>query len=152
MCIRDRGEADWAQAFIPQIQEQFLDADPEHNKFFVAPTTGSATLFMNLQQKPFDDVAFRQALAWVIDRDAYVDIAREGASEPVWSVTGLSSILEDEIQPEFQGEEYSVDAEKARDLLEGAGYTWKDDALIDPDGTPVSVSYTHLTLPTTPYV
>ena len=133
-----QGEADWAQAFIPQIQEQFLDADPEHNKFFVAPTTGSATLFMNLQQKPFDDVAFRQALAWVIDRDAYVDIAREGASEPVWSVTGLSSILEDEIQPEFQGQEYSVDAEKARDLLESAGYTWKDDALIDPDGTPVS--------------
>lgn len=133
-----QGEADWAQAFIPQIQEQFLDADPEHNKYFVAPTTGSATLFMNLQQKPFDDVAFRQALAWVIDRDAYVDIAREGASEAVWSVTGLSSILEDEIQPEFQGEEYSVDAEKARDLLESAGYTWKDDALIDPEGTPVS--------------
>ncbi|OAN41203.1 ABC transporter substrate-binding protein [Microbacterium sp. H83] len=133
-----QGEADWAQAFIPQIQEQFLDADPEHNKYFVAPTTGSATLFMNLHEKPFDDVAFRQALAWVIDRDAYVDIAREGASEPVWSVTGLSTILEDEIQPDFQGEEYSVDAEKARELLTSAGYTWDGDALIDPDGTPVS--------------
>ncbi|MFB8189217.1 ABC transporter substrate-binding protein [Microbacterium sp. NPDC055988] len=132
------GDADWAQAFIPQIQEQFLDADPEHNKFWAAPTTGSATLFMNLQQKPFDDPAFRQALAWVIDRDAYVDIAREGASEAVWSVTGLSSILEDEIQPEFKDVDYSVDAEKARDLLETAGYTWKDDALIDPDGAPVS--------------
>lgn len=132
------GDADWAQAFIPQIEEQFLSADPEHNKFLASPTTGSATLFMNLQQKPFDDPAFRQALAWVIDRDAYVDIAREGASEPVWSVTGLSSILEDEIQPEFQGVDYTVDAEKARDLLETAGYTWKDDALIDPDGTPVS--------------
>ncbi|WP_091229355.1 ABC transporter substrate-binding protein [Microbacterium sp. 3J1] len=133
-----QGEADWAQAFIPQIQEQFLDADPEHNKFYVAPTTGSATLFMNLHEKPFDDVAFRQALAWVIDRDAYVDIAREGASEPVWSVTGLSSILEDEIQPDFQGQEYSVDADKARELLTSAGYTWDGDALIDPDGTPVS--------------
>ncbi|MGO4490303.1 ABC transporter substrate-binding protein [Microbacterium sp. 2RAF4] len=132
------GDADWAQAFIPQIEEQFLSADPEHNKFLASPTTGSATLFMNLQQKPFDDPAFRQALAWVIDRDAYVDIAREGASEPVWSVTGLSSILEDEIQPEFEGVDYKVDAEKARDLLETAGYTWKDDALIDPDGTPVS--------------
>ncbi|NYF29504.1 MULTISPECIES: ABC transporter substrate-binding protein [unclassified Microbacterium] len=132
------GDADWAQAFIPQIEEQFLSADPEHNKFLASPTTGSATLFMNLQQKPFDDPAFRQALAWVIDRDAYVDIAREGASEPVWSVTGLSSILEDEIQPEFEGFDYKVDAEKARDLLETAGYTWKDDALIDPEGTPVS--------------
>ena len=53
-------------------------------------------------------------------------------------MTGLSSILEDEIQPEFVGQEYSVDAEKARDLLTTAGYTWNDDALVDPDGTPVS--------------
>ncbi len=53
-------------------------------------------------------------------------------------MTGLSSILDDEIQPEFKDVDYSVDAEKARDLLETAGYTWKDDALIDPDGAPVS--------------
>ena len=133
-----QGEADWAQAFIPQIQEQFLDADPEHNKFWAAPTTGSAHPVTTLQPAPFDAPPFRQALAWVIERGAYGAIAREGASEPVWSVTGLSSILDDEIQPEFEGQEYAVDAEKARDLLESAGYTWKDDALIDPDGTPVS--------------
>ncbi len=133
-----QGEADWAQAFIPQIEEQFLSVDPEHNRFFSAPTTGSATLFMNLTEKPFDDPAFREALAWVIDRDAYVDIAREGASEAVWSVTGLSSILEDEIQPEFAGQDYAVDPEKARELLTTAGYTWQGDALMDPDGAPVS--------------
>ena len=132
------GEADWAQAFIPQIKEQYLDVDPDHNNFFVAPTTGSATLFMNLQEKPFNDVAFRQALAWVIDRDAYVDIAREGASEAVWNVTGLSSILKDEIQPEFEGKDYKVDSEKAREILTAAGYTWKDDKLMDKDGSPVS--------------
>jgi peptide/nickel transport system substrate-binding protein len=133
-----QGEADWAQAFIPQLQQQFLDVDPEYNRFWAAPTTGSATLFMNLHEKPFDDVAFREALAWVIDRDDYVDIAREGASEPVWSVTGLSSILEDEILPEFQGQEYSVDVEQAREILTEAGYTWEGDALVDPDGEPVS--------------
>lgn len=134
------GEADWAQAFIPQIEDSYLAAD-EHNQFLAAPTNGAGTLFMNLQEKPFNDVALRQALAWTIDRQAYVDIAREGASEAIWSVTGLGSLLEGEVIPDLKGEDYSVDLDKAKQILTDAGYTWNgDDALIDPDGEPVSFS------------
>ncbi|WP_169581072.1 MULTISPECIES: ABC transporter substrate-binding protein [Microbacterium] len=133
------GEADWAQAFIPQIEDSYLSADPD-NKFLVSPTAGAGTLFMNLQAEPFDDPALRQALAWTIDRQAYVDIAREGASEAVWSVTGLGTLLEDEIIPEYAGQNYSVDVDKAREILTDAGYTWEGDALLDPDGEAVSFS------------
>ncbi|KQZ83238.1 ABC transporter substrate-binding protein [Microbacterium sp. Root166] len=133
------GEADWAQAFIPQIEDSYLSADPD-NKFLVSPTAGAGTLFMNLQTKPFNDPALREALAWTIDRQAYVDIAREGASEVVWSVTGLGALLEDEILPEYAGQEYSVDVEKARQILTDAGYTWSGESLVDPDGEAVSFS------------
>ena len=133
------GEADWAQAFIPQIQDSYLSADPD-NKFLVSPTAGAGTLFMNLQTKPFNDPALRQALAWTIDRQAYVDIAREGASEAVWSVTGLGALLEDEVIPEYQGQNYSVDVDKAREILTDAGYTWDGETLIDPDGEAVTFS------------
>lgn len=133
------GEADWAQAFIPQIQASYLDADPD-NQFLVSPTAGAGTLFFNLQTKPFNDPALREALAWTIDRDAYVDIAREGASEAVWNVTGLGTLLEDEIAPEYKDENYSVDVDKAKDILTDAGYTWESDKLIDPDGEAVSFS------------
>jgi peptide/nickel transport system substrate-binding protein len=133
------GEADWAQAFIPQIEESYLAAD-EDNHFLVSPTAGSGTLFMNLQTKPFNDPALREALAWTIDRDAYVDIAREGASSAVWSATGLSSLLEDEILPEYAGEDYEVDVDTAKQILTDAGYTWQDEKLIDPDGEAVTFS------------
>lgn len=133
------GEADWAQAFIPQIEDSYLAAD-EDNHFLVSPTAGAGTIFFNLQTEPFDDPALRQALAWTIDRQAYVDIAREGASEAVWNVTGLGTLLEDEIIDEYQGVDYSVDIDKAKQILTDAGYTWKDDKLIDPDGTAVSFS------------
>jgi peptide/nickel transport system substrate-binding protein len=133
------GEADWAQAFIPQIESSYLSAD-EHNQFLVSPTAGAGTLFMNLQEKPFNDPALRQALAWTIDRQAYVDIAREGASEPIWNVTGLGSVLEGDIIDEYQGVDYSVDVDKARGVLEDAGYTWESDKLVDPDGETVSFS------------
>ena len=133
------GEADWAQAFIPQIESSYLSAD-ENNQFLASPTAGAATLFMNLQTKPFNNPALRQALAWTIDRQAYVDIAREGASEAVWNVTGLGELLQGELIPEYQGEDYSVDIDRARGILEDAGYTWSDEKLIDPDGEPVTFS------------
>lgn len=133
------GEADWAQAFIPQIEQSFLAAD-DANQFLVSPTAGAGTLFMNLQTKPFDNVALREALAWTIDRDAYVDIAREGASDAVWNVTGLGKLLSDEIIPEYKDQNYSVDVDKAKSILTDAGYTWKSDKLIDPDGEAVSFS------------
>jgi peptide/nickel transport system substrate-binding protein len=133
------GEADWAQAFLPQIKESYLDADPD-NQFLVSPTAGAGTLFMNLQTKPFNNPALREALAWTIDRQAYVDIAREGASEAVWNVTGLGALLEDEIAPEYKDADYSVDVDKAKDILTDAGYTWESDKLIDPDGEAVSFS------------
>ncbi len=133
------GDADWAQAFIPQIESSYLSAD-ENNHFVAAPTAGAGTLFMNLQTKPFNNPALRQALAWTIDRQAYVDIAREGASSVVWSTTGLGDLLSDEILPEYKNDDYSVNVEKARQVLTDAGYTWKSDNLIDPDGEAVSFS------------
>lgn len=133
------GDADWAQAFIPQIQDSYLAAD-DQNHFVVSPTAGAGTLFMNLQTKPFNNVALREALAWTIDREAYVDIAREGASAVVWSATGLGEVLEDEILADYKSENYSVNVDKARQVLTDAGYTWKSDNLIDPDGEPVSFS------------
>ncbi|WAC66121.1 ABC transporter substrate-binding protein [Agrococcus sp. SL85] len=131
------GEADWAQAFIPQIEASYLAAD-EHNQYLVSPTAGAGTLFMNLQSEPFDDIALRQALAWTIDRQAYVDIAREGSSSPVWSATGLGEVLEGEILPQHQDDVYAVDVERARGILEDAGYTWEAERLMDPEGEPVS--------------
>jgi len=133
------GDADWAQAFLPQIEESYLSVDPD-NQFLVSPTAGAGTLFMNLQTKPFNNPALREALAWTIDREAYVDIAREGASEAVWNVTGLGTLLEDEIAPEFQGVDYKVDIDKAKDILTDAGYSWESEKLIDPDGEAVSFS------------
>lgn len=134
------GEADWAQAFIPQIDKSFLAAD-EHNQFLVSPTAGAATLFMNLQKKPFNNVALREALAWTVDRQAYVDIAREGASQAIWSPTGLGEILDKEILPDYQGKEYKVDIDKAKQILTDAGYTWNgSDKLVDPDGEVVTFS------------
>jgi peptide/nickel transport system substrate-binding protein len=133
------GDADWAQAFIPDVQSAFVDKDPEHNVFWAANVMAPDVLFVNHTRKPFNDVAFRQAVNMVIDRAAHTEIARENAGPELTSVTGLPTpVGEQYISAEYAGEEFSIDVDGARAILEDAGYSWDGDALVDPDGEPVA--------------
>lgn len=133
------GDADWGQAFISDIENQYVNKDKEHNVFWPANVMAPDVLFVNHTKKPFNNVAFRQALNMVIDRPAHTTIARENAGPELTSVTGLPTpVGEQYISDEYKGKEFKIDVEGARKVLTDAGYTWKGDALIDPDGEPVS--------------
>ncbi|GAA1870854.1 ABC transporter substrate-binding protein [Myceligenerans crystallogenes] len=132
------GEADWAQAFIPNVQSAYVDKDPE-NVYWAATGLGIDAMFVNTETKPFDDVAFRRAMNLVVDRAKHAEIAREGGVSPLTSVTGLPSPAGDGfVAEEFAGQSYTVDVDAATALLEEAGYTGVGDKLVDPDGEPVT--------------
>jgi peptide/nickel transport system substrate-binding protein len=132
------GEADWAQAFIPNVQSAYLDKD-EDNVYWAAAGLGIDTMFVNTQTKPFSDVAFRRAMNLVVDREKHQAIAREGGVPELTSVTGLPTPAGDAfISDEYADETYGVDVEGAKQILSDAGYTWDGDALVDPDGEPVT--------------
>jgi len=133
------GDADWAQAFIPNVQQAFVDVDPEHNVYWAAAGLAIDTMFVNTVEKPFNDVAFRKAVNLVVDRPQHAAIAREGGVPALTSITGLPTPAGNAyIQPAFQGQEYTVDVDGARQVLTDAGYTWNGDTLIDPDGDTVT--------------
>ena len=133
------GEADWAQAFISNIQNAYLDKDKQHNVFWAANTLSPDVLFVNTQKKPFNDVAFRKAVNMVIDRPSHTKIAREDAGPVLKSITGLPTpVGEQYIAPDYKGKEFSIDVEGAKKVLKDAGYTWNGDKLVDPSGSPVS--------------
>ncbi|PFG33216.1 ABC transporter substrate-binding protein [Sanguibacter antarcticus] len=137
------GDADWAQAFIPNIQSAYLDKDPEHNVYWAPAGLGIDTMFVNTETKPFDDLAFRTAVNMVIDRDKHRTIAREGGVPALTSVTGLPTPVGDSyISEAYDGVSYTVDVDGAREVLADAGYTWDGDTLVDPDGTPVTFELT----------
>ncbi|WP_062076810.1 ABC transporter substrate-binding protein [Demequina globuliformis] len=132
------GDADWAQAFIPNVQSAYLDKD-ENNVYWAAAGLAIDTMYMNLEEKPFNDVAFRTAVNMVVDRAKHAEIAREGGVPELTSVTGLPTPVGDSyIAPDYQGANYEVDVDGARQVLEDAGYTWEGETLMDPDGEEVT--------------
>lgn len=74
------GDLDWADA-LPLQQLATLSKDPAFT-YVTSPTAGIPDfLSFNCAKAPFDKVAFREAVAWAVDRKQIRDIAYFGAGE-----------------------------------------------------------------------
>src|SRR6266508_25302 len=74
-------------------------------------------LLMNVTVKPFDDLRVRQAIAYAVDRQQYIDLALPGVAKPWYSPVpdGYSYVASDVPR-------YEQDIAKAKALLAEAGY------------------------------
>ncbi|OJX72853.1 ABC transporter substrate-binding protein [Leifsonia sp. 71-9] len=133
------GETDWAQIFITDYQKNYVDKDPKHNVFWGANILSPDMIVVNTTKAPFDNVAFRKAVNMVVDRKAHAEKARSNAGPELKNVTGIPQPTGDQyIAPDYKDQNFKVDVDGAKKVLTDAGYTWKDGALMDPSGNPVS--------------
>jgi peptide/nickel transport system substrate-binding protein len=88
------------------------------------------------KQSWFQDLRFRQAVSAAIDRDGIVRLVYGGRATAIWDqvTPGNKLWLDDKIGHPKQS------VERARELLQSAGYSWKNGALVDPRGTAVEFS------------
>ena len=96
-----------------------------------APDFGYYHLTFNVREEPFDDVAVRQALSHAIDKDTIIDVLLDGRGEPGSSVVAPSN-------PTWHNPDitrYDYDMDRARELLEEAGYGWDADGRIVAPGS-----------------
>jgi peptide/nickel transport system substrate-binding protein len=131
------GEWDWGTIAINNIDQVYVAKDP-HNKYF-NPLGGAVSLVLNLKKAPFDDVAFRKAVASAIDRKRISDKAENGA--PVASQTALVLPNEqDWLDPSIANQGYiETNVDQAKKTLQDAGYkTGSDGKLQGKDGKPIS--------------
>ena len=90
-----------------------------------------STLFLNITEKPLDDIRVREAIAYGVDRKAIVAFKGAGTSRAAVSVVPSGYLGTDEHASLF-----SYDPAKAKELLKEAGY---------PDGVTVKTIHTTLT-------
>ena len=86
--------------------------------------------FMNTQKAPFNDVKVREAMAYAINKEAYIQVVMNGYGSVATSMVG------EEVQHYKGNDPYSYDPEKAKELLKEAGY---------PDGFTTTLMYSNTT-------
>ena len=89
-----------------------------------------STLFLNITEKPLDDIRVREAIAYGVDRKAIVAFKGAGTSREAVSVVPSGYLGTDERAPLFP-----YDPAKAKELLKEAGY---------PDGLTIKTIHTTL--------
>ena len=85
-------------------------------------------LYLNNKEKPFDDVRVRQALCYAVDKQAVIDLAFDGYGIPLGtSMFPSFGKYYDESLTDY----YTLNVEKAKELLSEAGY---------PDGFEMTIT------------
>jgi len=115
---------------FPATYEKVLDKLPGVNAV-AAPAVGFHELGFNCWNDPrskgnplLRDVAIRQAIHWAIDKEAIVQTAMAGLAVPGTSlISPVQGIWHWDVPEEQQ---YRYDPEKAKQILEDAGYTDRD--------------------------
>jgi peptide/nickel transport system substrate-binding protein len=98
-------------------------------------TIGVEYAGFNLKRRPFDDPAFRRAMALAVNRDLLVAAAWKGEAVPTNSI--VSTVLDYWHNAEVDQNAY--DLEQAKQMLADAGYVLEDGKLHYPDGVTDSV-------------
>ena len=114
----------WEWPGDPGVLQDIVDAN-DHLGLFSAISIGMNYFAFNVRYAPFDNVAFRQAVAHTIPQQFIIDNIYNGFAAPADSF--VSAALEywrgcDEALPSY---DFSI--EGARALLESAGYNWDDE-------------------------
>ena len=87
-------------------------------------------IMLNTQKEPYTDKRVRQAIDYAIDKDAYIQVVKNGLS------TKADSVIAPAVQYHKGNEVRPYDVEKAKELLAEAGY---------PDGFTTTVMYANTT-------
>ncbi|MGP5267168.1 ABC transporter substrate-binding protein [Brachybacterium alimentarium] len=131
------GEIDWSGGFVANIDQIFVDHDPEHRGYWY-PGNGTVNLTFNLEKELFQDLELRRGISLAVDRREIAEIAYQQYFGPPHP-TGLPRpTFEEFIAEEYRDLEFEVDLEEAERVLDEAGYERGGDGIrVAPDGTPL---------------
>lgn len=132
-----RNQADYAYNQIPNVEQTYKARDPE-TYIYWWPVNNTNFLYLNTAKAPFDEVAFRRAVAMAIDKEDVTAKAYAGTTIGPANPTGIVPAQRKEwLNADLQEAGYGFDPDAAREMLEKAGYSYDGDTLLGKDGQPL---------------
>lgn len=124
------GAIDVAYFTLDTDQISNLEAEASRQGWQVISTDGKTVNYMvlNLNSEPLNNKEVRQALASIIDRNLLNERVLQGKAEPVYSLIPTKF---DGYKPVFQENYGDGNFDKAKELLEEAGYSQEKPAKIE---------------------
>ena len=130
-----------------------LSANPDLD-FSVNESDGFRYMAFNMRRAPMSDLAFRQAVSTVVNKELVAETVLAGGVIPGYTIINpalLDFYNPDAVrygwkdgEPMSEGDRF-VEAVK---ILKDAGYTWESEPVIDPENRdPVTTAGTGLTMP-----
>ena len=113
-----RGEVDFA-SIKPEMAETLTE---DGFVVIAGPHYWNKNLMINHNKKPLDNIMFRQALAYAIDQDEFVDKSLRGYGKP--ASYGLISSESQWANPDVL--DYTYDPDKAKEMISSLGYELKN--------------------------
>jgi peptide/nickel transport system substrate-binding protein len=116
----------------PSAEDALRLADDPNYEFISGPMPGQGhVMFPNVTKYPTDDIKVRQALIYATDKEKLVQIVWQDFQAPAYGpLTGATPGYNPAVETM-----YSYDPEKAKALLEEAGWTVGSDGIrVDKDG------------------
>lgn len=132
------GQVDWAGAFMPDIQKQYVDKDPKNHTYLNESQLYLTNLIPNLEKAPFNDPAVRKAISFGIDRDRVLKLAFSGYGKPANPVQLPQPLYNDYIKPDYQSAKLEYSAQQAEQTLQQAGYAKGGDGIYAKGGKRLS--------------
>lgn len=111
----------------------------------VNPTNGFRYMAFNLTRAPMSDLAFRQALAVVTDKEFVTQNVLQGVAYPVYTMIpeGNEAWYNEEVASEISGNQMAEATtgervQRAVEILSDAGYTWETEPAVDAESGAVT--------------
>jgi len=130
------GEVDWAGSFIPDIDQVYVNKDPQNHHYWFPSTGVSIFLYPNHKNKYLKEIEFRKALSHAIDRDQIVNIAMNNYTVPS-DITALSETMNHWKSNISEFEDWTkYDIQLAKEKLLKLGYQEDEESnlLVDKHG------------------
>lgn len=133
---------DWGYSYMTDVNKTWVGADKQHNHYWFPPG-GTVSLFFNLTKAPFNDVNFRQAMNYAIDRTKIANDAEGGYVQGAVQTGLLLPNQQSWVNTSISNSgKIAQDTAKALSYFQKAGYSQQGGKLVDSSGKQLDLTIT----------
>jgi peptide/nickel transport system substrate-binding protein len=136
----ENGEVDMTEELTPDDFNRLTGSGGKFQGLKIKTTGMPYDMMINVTKAPTDELAVRQAMEWATDKKSIVDTLFTGVYEPAFAPVDPTTLGFDKSLESI----YTFDPDKAKQLLDQAGWKAGSDGMRSKDGKALEILFINL--------